>query len=582
MGKSIPPSEGSAGLRQKAEEIFSEKGGRFPEDTMTLSPEETRQIVHELRVHQIELEMQNDELHRAQDELDASRAHYSDFYDLAPVGYFTLSEQGLILEVNLFAATLLGMPRSELFKQPISRFIFRDDQDIYYLHRKRLFESGEPREYELRMVNTDGVPFWACLIATISQGDGDSVCRVIMSNITDRKQAEAEKEKLQDRLNQAQKMESIGRLAGGVAHDFNNMLGVILGHAELALAEMDPALPLYADLEEIRKAAQRSADLTRQLLAFARKQTVAPRILDLNDTLMGMRKMLHRLIGENIDLAFIPGENLWPVKMDPGQIDQILTNLCLNARDAIAGMGKITIQTKNQILDEVWCSHHTGSMPGQYVLLTVTDTGCGMDREMLDHLFEPFFTTKDVGKGTGLGLSMVYGAVRQNNGFITVHSEPGSGTSFRIYLQRHLEKTDPLPAKGPVPSAARGSETILVVEDEPAIMTLTTAVLQRLGYAVVAAGSPGEAIRLAEIHPSHIHLLITDVVMPGMNGHELAKTLLPIYPHLKCLFMSGYTSDIIAHQGILDKGVHFIQKPFSMTELGARVRAVLDEIDEIR
>jgi len=290
---------------------------------------------------------------------------------------------------------------------------------------------------------------------------------------------------------------------------------------------------------------------------------------------------MQRLIGENIDLVCTPGENLLSVKMDPSQVDQILTNLCLNARDAIKGIGKIIIGTENRILDEAWCSHHAGSVPGTYVLLTVTDTGCGMDKEMLDHLFEPFFTTKDIGKGTGLGLAMVYGTVKQNNGFITVHSEPGSGTIFRIYLPSHVCRKDPLPVKGSILSAAKGDETILVVEDEPAIMELTMTILQRLGYTVIGAGSPNEGIRLAGTHPGPVHLLITDVIMPEMNGQDLAKTLLSRYPRLKCLFMSGYTADIIARQSILDKGVHFIQKPFSMTDLSNKIRAVLDDIDEI-
>jgi len=395
-------------------------------------------------------------------------------------------------------------------------------------------------------------------------------------DITDRKKAEAEREKLQEQLTQAQKMESVGRLAGGVAHDFNNMLGVILGHAEMAMDQVEPAQPLFSDIEEIRKAAERSAILTRQLLTFARKQTIAPKVIDLNETVEGMLQMLRRLIGEDIHLAWRPGRNLPSTKMDPSQIDQILANLCVNARDAIRGVGKITIETGEAAFDEAYCAEHAGFKPGEYVLLAVSDNGCGMDKETISHLFEPFFTTKEVGKGTGLGLATVYGAVKQNNGFINVYSEPGQGTTFRIYLPPYQAGTRVRPDTATAKTAACGSETILLVEDEPAILRMATMMLERLGYAVITAQTPGEAIRLAREHSGPIDLLMTDVVMPEMNGRDLAKNLLSIYPAIKRLFMSGYTANVIAHHGVLDEGVHFIQKPFSSKDLGAKLRDVLE------
>ena len=395
-------------------------------------------------------------------------------------------------------------------------------------------------------------------------------------DITEHKRAEEEREKMQAQLNQALKMESVGRLAGGVAHDFNNMLGIILGHTEMAMDQVDPVQPLYDDLSEIRKAAERSADLTRQLLAFARKQTVAPMVLDLNETVESMLKMLRRLIGEDIDLAWLPGPGMWPVKVDPTQIDQILANLCLNARDAIAGLGKVTIETENVVFDEAYCAENADVVPGEYVLIAVSDDGLGMDKSILDKLFEPFFTTKEMGKGTGLGLATVYGIVKQNNGFVKVYSEPGHGTTFRIYLPRHRGKSGQLQKEFAAEPAATGHETILLVEDEPAILRMTTKMLERLGYTVLAANTPGAAIRLAEAHPAVIHLLMTDVVMPEMNGRDLAKNLLSLYPHLKRLFMSGYTADVIAHHGVLDEGVHFIQKPFTMKALADMLRSVLD------
>ncbi|MBM9537905.1 hybrid sensor histidine kinase/response regulator [Desulfobulbus alkaliphilus] len=397
-------------------------------------------------------------------------------------------------------------------------------------------------------------------------------------DITERKQAEAEREKLLEQFRQAQKMESIGLLAGGIAHDFNNMLGVILGYSEMALEQVPDGHPIYKAVHKIQEAAQRSADLTRQLLAFARKQPIAPRVIDLNETVAGMHSMLHRLIGEDIALIWLPVGNLCPVKIDPAQIDQILANLCVNARDAIEGPGKVTIETGMASFDEAWCAVHTGAAPGEYVLLMVRDSGRGMDQETISHLFEPFFTTKEQGQGTGLGLASVYGAVTQNNGFITVDSEPGQGTIFTIYLPRYTEtRAEPLPQQVPVEVAARGHETILLVEDEPATLDMTSIMLERQGYTVLAAGSPKEAIRLAGEYSGRIDLLVTDVVMPGMNGRALTENLLTRRPDIKCLFMSGYTADIIAHHGVLDQDIRFIQKPFSLKELGTKLREVMDE-----
>jgi Signal transduction histidine kinase len=299
-------------------------------------------------------------------------------------------------------------------------------------------------------------------------------------------------------------------------------------------------------------------------------------VLDLSETLSGMLKMLGRLIGEDVDLIRQPEADLWPVKVDPSQIDQIVANLCVNARDAIGGVGHITIETKNSALNEDYCAHHLGCVPGDYVRLTVADDGCGMDEETLTHLFEPFFTTKEVGRGTGLGLATVYGIVKQNDGFITVESEPGRGTTCTIYLPRYVGKTGGMRTETPTLPPAWGQETVLVVEDEPTILRMTGRMLVRQGYTVLTAGTPGEAMRLAEEHAGEIHLLMTDVVMPEMNGRDLAKNLLALYPQLRRLFMSGYTADIIAHNGVLGDGVYFLQKPFSMQGLATKVREALD------
>jgi len=399
-------------------------------------------------------------------------------------------------------------------------------------------------------------------------------------NITERKQAEAEREKLQNQLHQARKMESVGRLAGGVAHDFNNMLGVILGHTELALLKTDEDNELVSDLNEIQKAAQRSVSITKQLLAFARKQTISPKKIDLNYTVESMLNMLRRLIGEDIDLVWQPASQLWPVKMDPSQIDQILVNLCVNARDSISGVGKLTIKTGKKTFDEAYCKEHPGFITGDFVLLAVSDNGCGMDKDTLDNLFEPFFTTKDVGKGTGLGLATIYGIVNQNNGSINVYSEPDQGSTFKIYLPRLVTEENADKAVPEKNTAAGGTETILLVEDEPTILRMAQMMLERKGYSVLSAATPAEAIDLAKAHADKIHLLMSDVVMPEMNGRELAGQITALYPDIRLLFMSGYTADVIAHQGVLDDGVAFIQKPFSMADMTAKVRELLDKASD--
>ncbi|MEW6263689.1 MAG: GAF domain-containing protein [Thermodesulfobacteriota bacterium] len=389
-------------------------------------------------------------------------------------------------------------------------------------------------------------------------------------------QVEKERKSLEGQLLQAQKMESVGRLAGGVAHDFNNMLTVIIGNAELAQSELDKDTPLYKTLDEILEAGRRSADLTRQLLAFARKQVIKPVVLDLNESVEGMLKMLRRLLGEDIDILWKPSANLWPVRMDPAQIDQIMANLCVNARDAILGQGKVTIETENITFDAEYCDEHKGFHPGEFVMLAVSDNGVGMDRETLDKAFEPFFTTKEEGQGTGLGLSMIYGIVKQNKSYVNVYSEPGHGTTFKIYFPRH-EGGIPQTVVQTVPETMRGrGETVLLVEDESTIIKIGQRILEMLGYNVLTAKRPGEALRLAKEHLDEIDLLITDVIMPEMNGRELEKRYREIQPGIRCLFMSGYTANVIAHHGVIEEDIHFLQKPISLLSMAKKVREVLD------
>jgi two-component system, cell cycle sensor histidine kinase and response regulator CckA len=434
-------------------------------------------------------------------------------------------------------------------------------------------------QIEYRMLAKDGQYKWildqAKIVSWDSQGKPLRMCGT-HTDITELKLAEQEREKLQNQLSQAQKMESIGRLAGGVAHDFNNMLSVIIGYAELALEQIDPSSSLHEELQEIYNAALRSAEITQQLLAFARKQTITPKILNLNDTIEDMLKMLRRLIGEDIDLAWLPGSALGKIKMDPSQLNQLLANLSVNSRDAIEGVGKVTVETGSVNLDEVYCENHEGFTPGDYILLAFSDDGCGMEEEVLNKIFEPFFTTKEVGKGTGLGLAMVYGIVRQNNGFINVYSELGHGTTFNIYLPVYKSDNDEMAAKTIPDTPAGGNETILLVEDDASVMKLGKIMLEKLGYTVLTTNTPSDAIRIAKENAGKIHLVITDVVMPEMNGRDLSRQILSLSPDIKTLFMSGYTADVIAHRGILDEGVHFIHKPFSTKDLAIKVREALE------
>ncbi len=440
---------------------------------------------------------------------------------------------------------------------------------------KSVLESGQSESFETTLINKEGnfIPYLINIARLVTPES--SYIMGVGINITKRKQAEEDNKILQSHLIQAQKMEAVGHLAGGVAHDFNNMLGVILGYTEMALEQVDTEQPIFSALEEIQHAAERSSDLTRQLLAFARKQTISPKVLDLNSIVGSMMKMLQRLIGENIELKWFPGDNLGQIRMDPSQIDQVLANLCINARDSITDMGKVIIETTNVHLDQSIRNTHAYGVPGDFILLTVSDNGSGMEKETLAHLFEPFYTTKKTGEGTGLGLATVYGIVKQNKGLINVYSELGYGTTFKIYLPRYFSKTGKVSDSVVSHQILPGHETILLVEDEPMILGMTTLMLQRLGYNVLPASTPGEAISLANEQPGEISLLITDVVMPEMNGRELSTKLNSLRPNLKCLFMSGYTANVIAHHGVIDENVHFIQKPFSKKELAAILREIL-------
>ena len=396
-----------------------------------------------------------------------------------------------------------------------------------------------------------------------------------LREIADKQRAEAALRKTEAQLRHAQKMEAVGRLAGSIAHDFNNLLSVIISHSDLLLEDLKPVDPIRVDVESIRKAGEKAATLTRQLLAFSRQQVMLPRVVDLNQAVQETEKMLQRLLGEDIELVTRCDRNLHKVKVDPGQIDQVVVNLAINARDAMPRGGKLTIETQNVVLDHAYATEHLGVTPGQYVLLAVSDTGTGMDQETQARIFEPFFTTKELGKGTGLGLSTVFGIVKQSGGAVWVYSEPGEGATFKIYLPR----ADELEVEAPevvVPTTLHGTETILLVEDQDEVRQVARQALRRYGYHVIEAANAGEALLACEQHPRKIHLLLTDVVMPMMSGREIAERLVQIRPELRVLFMSGYTENAIVHHGILDSGIAYLQKPLVPDSLARRVREVLD------
>ena len=513
---------------------------------------------------------------RTEQELRESRQFLSELIENSGNLICVKDRDGRYTMINRKWEAVTGLQRENVIGRTDADLFSAEDAEQFRRNDLEVIDTGRVIEKEEYLDDADGRRFFLAIKFPVFSDDGtvSAVCAMI-TELTERRQAEEERERLREQLSQGRKMESIGRLAGGIAHDFNNMLGVILGHTELAMLKLGPNDQLYGNLKEVEKAAKRSADLTRQLLAFARRQTVVPKVLDLNETVAGMLKMLERLIGEDIEVVWQPAGNLWPVKMDPSQIDQILANLCANSRDAIADVGRITISTANVSLSSSFCVGHEGCAAGDFVMLSVADTGCGMDKDMIDLLFEPFYTTKEVGKGSGLGLPTVYGIVRQNSGFIKVDSEVGGGTTIRIYLPRHDEVTV---HRQEIPAAAKGdpgNATVLLVEDEPAILDMARMMLENLGYHVLTATTPAQAIRLVSDYGGTINLLVTDVIMPEMNGWELSKKLQAIQPDLKRLFTSGYTADVIAHHNVLEETVHFVQKPFTIEALSDKVREAL-------
>ncbi len=518
------------------------------------------------------------ELKATQEALRVAQENFRSLVENASQGIVVVQDEK-IRYANPKALSFFGATMDQVLEAHYLDFTHPEDRQlIAERYRRRAQGQWLEEKVQFKVISLSGEATWVEGHTTEISWDGKGAYLVYLQDLSQQKKIQEEREKIEAQFLQAQKMEAVGRLAGGVAHDFNNMLSVVTGFAELGLREAQGNKAMERCLREIMRAAERSTSLVRQLMAFARKQIISPKPLDINITISSMLKMLRRLIGEDIDLVWVPGQDVWTVYMDPTQLDQILANLAVNARDAISGTGKVTIETQNIELDETYCREHPGFTPGEYVMLAFTDDGCGMDAETLRNVFEPFFTTKGVEKGTGLGLSTVWGIVKQNNGFINVYSEPGKGTTFRIYLPRYrgAEQYQLLEPMHP-DALPKGIETVLLVEDDPSLVRVYQKFLKTLGYKVLAASSPQEAMDLAAAHQEEIQLLLTDVVMPQMSGKELWEILKKEKPELRCLFMSGYTANSIAHHGVLQEGVNFIEKPFSLNKLALKLREVIEK-----
>jgi two-component system cell cycle sensor histidine kinase/response regulator CckA len=506
---------------------------------------------------------------RAAEALQRSETGFRSVVGDAPYGIFKANLTGTLLMVNPALGKMLGYKsQDELLAVNLASGIYRHPAEHQKINELFLRDQHF-KDVEVEWKRKDGAFITVRCSGWPVMDESNAYIEVFAEDVTERRVLERQ-------LRMAQKMEAVGRLSGGIAHDFNNLLGVIIGYIQVIKRTLVPGQPSYEYAEEIEKAGQRAVSLTRQLLAFSRQQVLEPVILNLNTLVSEMEKMLPRLIGEDIQLNLILDPVIGQVKADSGQIEQVVMNLAVNARDAMPDGGKLTIQTANVELDAAFVREHPGSVPGQYVMLAVTDTGTGMDPETQAQIFEPFFTTKGRDQGTGLGLATVYGVVKQSNGYIAVESEKGKGAVFKIFLPR-IEQPVTAPSKSsPEPLTIRGSETILLVEDAEPLRLLAQLFLKENGYQVLAAADGSEAQQVAAQNPGPIHLLLTDVVMPGINGRVLAERLAPRHPAMKVLYMSGYTDSFIAGHGVLEEGIHLLHKPFTEEVLVRKVRELLD------
>jgi len=509
------------------------------------------------------------ERRRAEEALQKSEARYRRIVDTAAEGIWVVGTDDTTSFVNAKVALMLQCSIDDVIGHPVSDFLFPEDVAA---HKQRVNDAraGQAANYERRFRRRDGKAVWASM-STSPVLDDEGTLLGSLAMLTD----VTEKRELEAAFRQSQRMEAFGQLAGGVAHDFNNLLSVILSYTILVLGTLKAGDPVRGDIEEVKRAGERAAALTRQLLAFSRKQVLQPKTLELNRIVSGMEKLLARLLGEGVELSLQLGSSLGTIYADAGQVEQIIMNLAVNARDAMNDYGKLTMETSNVELDAAYAAVHLGVTPGPYVMLAVTDTGSGMDAATRERIFEPFFTTKDQGKGTGLGLATVFGIVKQSGGHIWVYSEPGHGSTFKIYFPRSEKVPSAEEGALPVTTSLRGAETILLVEDDDQVRGLARATLARNGYNVLEAPNAGEALLLCEQYTARIDLLLTDVVMPRMSGKQLAERLAPLRPQMLVLYMSGYTENTVVHHGVLDAGIAFLQKPITPEALLSKVRQVL-------
>ena len=533
-----------------------------------------------LRKRVQELDKYEEDRQRIHAALRESEKKYQQIYDETPVGYHELDTKGRFTRVNRTELQMLGYSAGEMLGKPVWDFFEEEDTTRKVILAKLSGDVSFHDTFERTYRRKDGSTILVLVEDRVLRDKGNQIIgiRSMVEDITERRRAEEALRKSEEQLRQWQRVEAIGRLAGGVAHDFNNLLMTIKGCSELLLGAFDRRDPRREEVEEILKAADRATSLTRQLLAFGRRQVLQPQVLDLNAVVMNMDKMLRRVIGEDVQLIASLRRDLWSVKVDPGMIEQVIMNLAVNSRDAMPNGGKLTIETTNVTHDEEYASHHVSVKPGYYAMLAITDTGCGMDKETQSHLFEPFFTTKEKGKGSGLGLSTVYGIIKQSGGNIWTYSEPGLGTTFKIYLPR-VEETShaykPEISRKEI-KAPGGTETVLLVEDEEAVRSMVSKVLQNKGYRVLEASHGNEALEVCDKFEGPIHLMVTDVIMPQMSGRELAERLALVRPEMGVLYMSGYPDNTIVQHGVLEPGTAFLQKPFTISALELKVREILD------
>jgi two-component system, cell cycle sensor histidine kinase and response regulator CckA len=578
MAKDKTSRDELSDLRKRAENALQEKSSVHP-DVSTLPTEELQKLVHELEVHQIELQMQNEELLRTQRELGESLNRYQDLYDFAPVAYVTLDTKGIVREANLTAVGLLGVDRKLLIGKPLSSFVHELDYSVYYVKLVQVLETRENQTCELRIAPQKGDMFHALLEGrSVKDQDGKVTrTRIILSDITDRIRAEKEKESLRTQLFQSQKMEALGTLVGGIAHDFNNMLQIMMGYCDLLLSDKQKGEPGYQELQTIAETGKGGAELVKKLLAFGQQGQIFSVPLDLNHQISQLATLLSHTLPHvvQVDLDLIDGPTT--IRADHGQIDQLVMNLAINASEAMPIGGRLKIATTKVSLDDEYCRTHYGAKPGRYVMLTVSDTGRGMDQEILVRIFDPFFSTKERGstRGTGLGLSVVKGIVQQQGGHVTCESEPGKGTTVKVYFP--AVEAPLITAKTVLQTVqSEGTETILVVEDNIPVAELERKVLANAGYEVIVATNGKEALDIYKTRKKEISLVILDLLMPEMSGRDCLMELLKIDPSVKVLIASGYAPEDELHKEISPLVKGFLHKPFAISALPADVRSVLD------